>query len=427
MGTEQSIEEEMKHSLEQQLKKYAELAIRVGVNLQPGQNLVIGYGIRQVLPEHVEFARLLVEAGYEAGAKFVQVDWGDEWWLRETVRRGSLETLEARAQWQAAWIEQLAKEGTAYLAIPATDPDLYQGIDPARVSAANRVMAAPFRPFNDRRTNSQYSWSLLSAPTRAWADKVYPELPEGERVEALWKGILACARADGSNPVATWKEHLDNLEKRSVWLNGLHIRKLHYQSPGTDLTIALPEKHIWTSALQNTSEGIPFVANLPTEEVYSVPLKTGVNGTVTSTLPLNHNGTLIEGIQLRFEAGRIVDYTAKSGMEALRNIIEADDGSHFLGEVALVPVDSPIAKMGRLFYNTLFDENASCHLAIGQAYALIDGGRDLERVEWEEHGLNDSMMHVDFMIGSAQLRIDGETQTGETVSIFRDGKWTVSV
>lgn len=414
-------------SLNEQLKKYAELAIKVGVNLQPGQNLVIGYGIRQVLPEHIEFARLLVEAGYDAGAKFVQVDWGDEWWLRETVRRGSLETLEARAKWQASWVEQLASEGAAYLAIPAANPDLYAGVDSDRVAAANRVMAAPFRPFNDKRTNNQYSWALLSAPTQAWANKVYSELPESERVEALWKGILACARADGENPVAVWKEHLANLQKRGKWLNGLQIRKLHYRSSGTDLSIEMPETHFWTAALQDTADGVPFVANIPTEEVYSAPLKTGVNGTVTSTMPLNHNGALIEGIHLRFKEGRIVEYSAKSGQDALRNIIEADEGSHYLGEAALVSVDSPIASMGRLFYNTLFDENASCHLAIGKAYPLIAGGHDLARSEWEQHGLNESLMHVDFMIGSADLDIDAETKDGKTVPIFRAGKWTQTV
>ncbi len=410
-----------------QLKKYAELAIKVGVNLQPGQNLVIGFGIRQVLPEHFEFARLLVEAGYDAGAKFVQVDWGDEWWLRETVKRGSLETFAARAQWQTEWVEKLAAEGAAYIAIPATDPDLYNGLDPQRVAQANNAVAAAFRSFNDHRTNGDYSWALLSAPTKAWADKVYPELPKEERFEALWKGILACARADGDNPVAAWKEHLQNLKKRSNWINNIHIKKLHYQGPGTNLTIELPAGHFWSAASQDTPQGVTFVANIPTEEVYSVPLKSGVNGTVSSTMPLNHNGALIDGIQLRFEDGRIVEYTAKSGQDALAGIIETDEGSHFLGEVALVPVDSPIAKMGRLFYNTLFDENASCHLAIGKAYPLIEGGRDLAASEWEAHGLNNSLKHVDFMIGSDKLNIVAETQDGKSISIFQNGKWTESV
>ncbi|MCF8566743.1 aminopeptidase [Alicyclobacillus tolerans] len=410
-----------------QLRKYAKLAIKVGVNLQPGQNLVIGFASRQVYPEHIEFARLLVEEGYEAGAKFVHVDYGDEWWMRETVRRGSLETLAERAKWQVQWVEKLAAEGAAYIAIPASDPDLYQGVDSRRVAQSSRAIAEAFRPFNDKRTNGDYSWALLSAPTQAWADKVYPELPEDQRIDAMWKDILACARADGEDPVAAWHEHLNNLQKRSDWLNSLGIQQLHYQGPGTDLTVQLPQGYFWTAALQETPQGVPFVANIPTEEVYSVPMKTGVHGTVSSTMPLNHNGTLIEGIQLRFEQGRIVEYKAASGQEALANIIEADEGSHFLGEIALVPVDSPITQMNRLFYNTLFDENASCHLAIGKAYPLIEGGRDLPHDQWEAHGLNESIMHVDFMIGSDQLNIDALTQDGKTQPVFRNGKWAVVV
>jgi aminopeptidase len=418
---------ELQQVVNESLRKYAELAIKVGVNLQPGQHLVIGYGQRQVLPEHVEFVRLLIEAGYDAGAKFVQVDWGDEWWMRETVKRGSLETLEARARWQAQWVEQLAKEGAAYIALPATNPDLYAGLDPVRVAKATRAIQASLREFNKRRTNDEYSWSLLSAPTQAWADKVYPELPESERVPALWRDILKCARATGDDPIADWREHLKNLKRRSDWLNSLGIRKLHYRSPGTDLTIEMPNGYFWTSASKDTPQGVPFVPNIPTEEVFATPLKTGVNGTVTSTLPLNHNGALIEELTLRFENGRIVEYSAKSGREALKNIIEADEGSHYLGEVALVPVNSPIAKMGRLFYNTLFDENASCHLAIGEAYPLIEGGRELPRSEWDKHGLNESMMHVDFMIGSPELDIDATTQSGEVVPIFRAGNWATDI
>lgn len=413
--------------MNEQLKKYAELAIKIGVNLQPGQNLVIGYGVRQVLPEHIEFARLLVEAGYDAGAKFVHVDWGDEWWIRETVKRGSLETYEARAKWQAAWVEKLAAEGAAFLAIPATDPNLYRGVDPQRVTEASRAVSNSFRPFNDRRTNNEYSWVLLSAPTQAWADQVYPEVPETDRVDALWKGILACARADGPDPVSHWRDHLKNLKKRSDWLTNLRVKELHYTGPGTDLNIEFHEQHFWTAASQDTPAGVSFVANIPTEEVYSVPLKTGVNGVVTSTLPLNHNGTIIEGIRLRFEQGRIVEYSAKSGEDALRSIIEADEGSHFLGEVALVPVDSPISQMGRLFYNTLFDENASCHLAIGKAYPLVEGGHKLDRSQWEHYGLNDSLMHVDFMIGSSELNIDAKTQDGRNVAILKNGRWVEGV
>ncbi|MFB5190551.1 aminopeptidase [Alicyclobacillus fastidiosus] len=410
-----------------QLRKYAELAVKVGVNLQPGQNLVVGFGRRQVYAEHLEFARQLVEVAYDAGAKFVQVDWGDEWWMRETVERGSLETLEARAKWQLEWVEHLAKEGAAFIAIPASNPDLYEGVDPARVTAAERAISSTFRDFDNRRTGDQYRWTLASAPTQAWADKVHPELPANERIDALWKDILFCARATGDDPVSDWRAHIDNLSKRSAYLNSLGIQSLHYQAPGTDLTVELAPKHFWTSAEKPALDGVPFVANMPTEEVFTAPSKYGVNGVVTSTMPLNHNGTTIHGIRLKFEKGRIVEFSADQGQDALKRIVEADEGSHYLGEVALVPVDSPIAQMNQLFYNTLFDENASCHLAIGRAYPLVEGGENLAHDDWESHGLNDSLMHVDFMIGSDKMNIDAISHTGETVPIMRDGKWTTAV
>lgn len=410
-----------------QLKKYAELVVRVGVNLQKGQNLVVGFGRRQVYPEHIPFARALVEAGYEAGAKFVQVDFGDEWWQRETVARGNLDTLKARAEWQLAWVEKLAAEGAAFIAIPSSDPNLYDGINSERVTTAERAVSSTFRDFDNRRTGNRYRWSLASAPTQAWADKVHAELPAEKRVQALWDDIFVTARATGENPVADWERHIANLQKRGQWLNGLHIKSLHYTAPGTDLTIEMADGHYWAAAGQKALDGVQFVANIPTEEVYSTPKKSGVNGVVTSTMPLNHSGSIIEGMKLRFEAGRVVEYAAIKGQDALKSIIEADEGSHFLGEVALVPVDSPISGMHQLFYNTLFDENASCHLALGRAYPLIEGGHDLVQSEWEAHGLNDSLMHVDFMIGSAEMNIDAETLDGQTVPILRQGKWATKL
>lgn len=411
----------------EQLRKYAELAVKVGVNLQKGQHLVIGFGRRQVYPEHIEYARMLTEVAYDAGAKFVHVDWGDEWWMRETVARGSLETLAARAKWQASWVEQLAQEGAAFIAIPAPDPDLYQGVAHDRITQSERAVASAFRDFDNRRTGDQYRWVLTSAPTQAWANKVHPELPENERVQALWNDIFYCSRATGADPVRDWEDHVTTLQQRSDWLTKMKIKSLRYQAPGTDLTIELAPRHYWSSARHNALDGVPYVANIPTEEVYTTPNKTGVHGVVTSTLPLNHNGSMIEGMKLHFEGGRIVDYTADTGLEALKSIIEADEGSHFLGEVALVPIDSPIAQMNRLFYNTLFDENASCHLAIGRAYPLIEGGTKLGHAEWEAHGLNESLMHVDFMIGSNEMDIDALTMDGQTVPIFRGGKWATMI
>lgn len=409
------------------LRKYAEVALKVGVNLQKDQILVVGYGNRQVYPEHVEFVQVLTEVAYDLGARFVQVDWGDEQWMRETVARGDLNVLEERYKWQAEWVQHLADQGAAYLALPASNPDLYKGVDPERVSRAERMTRSIYQSFTQHRTNDEYSWSLLSVPTQAWADKVFANLPAEERVEALWQAILACARADGDNPIEDWQKHLGELQARSKWINELRIKQLHYSGPGTDLTIDFHPQHFWRAAVTETPDGVRFVPNMPTEEVYASPLKTGVNGVVRSTMPLNHGGALIEGLELKFENGRIVDYKAESGLEALKSIIETDEGSHYLGEVALVPVDSPIYQRGVLFYNTLFDENASCHLAIGMAYPLVEGGRTLPRSEFESKGLNDSLVHVDFMIGSPELCIDALTEDGKSVPILKNGRWVVEL
>ena len=409
--------------LREGLQKYAELALKVGLNLQRDQILVVGYGNRQVLPEHVQFSEILTETAYDMGARFVQVDWGDEHWIRETVARGDLKLLEERYRWQAQWVEQLASEGAAYLALPASNPDLFQGVDSARVGTAERVHRQTFQPFTRRRTNEEYSWSLLSVPTQAWADKVFPNLPAANRVDALWEAILYCSRALGDNPVQEWTDHIERLRGRADWLNQLNFRKLHYHGGGTDLFIEFHPEHFWKAALNTTPDGIQYVPNMPTEEVFTAPLKTGVNGVVKSTMPLNHGGALIEGLELTFENGRIVDFKADSGVDALRNIVETDEGSHYLGEAALVPVNSPIAERNLLFYNTLFDENASCHLAIGMAYPLIKGGRDLPREKWEENGLNDSLVHVDFMIGSPELNIDAELADGSVVQVMKDGRF----
>ena len=408
---------------EADLRKYANLAVRVGVNLQQGQPLVIGYWSNPVLPEQVEFSRMLVDSAYEAGASYVYVDYGDEHNERETVRTGDPSLYGELQTARAQWIERMAEKGAAFLRLTSGNPGLFNGVDPQRVSAANRIRNQAFDAFNFRRTAGEYSWSIIAVPTKAWADQVHSELPAEQRVEALWQDILFCAHATGSDPVTDWRQHMRALREKAKQLTDLHIRELHYEAPGTDLRIELPEGYYFAGGGADTASGVQHVANMPTEEVYTAPLRSGVRGVVSSTMPLNHGGSLIEGIRLRFEEGRIVECDADLGADALRGIVEADEGSHYLGEVALVPVDSPISRRGVIFYNTLFDENASCHLAIGKAYPLIAGGKDLPRSEWVSHGINDSIMHVDFMIGSDRMDITAATATGQKVAIFRGGRW----
>ena len=412
---------------EAQLRRYAELVVRTGLNLQPGQPLIIGRESRFVLPDHAGFARLLVEAAYAAGAGYVEVLYGDEWWMRQTVLHGDAELYRLRCEAWVRWAEQLAGRGAAFLSIAAADPDLFRGVDGDRVALAQRAASEPFRRLAERLASHELAWTVIAAPTQAWAGKVHPHLPAAQRVAALWEDILSCSRAAGADPVAEWAAHREALRRRRAWLEGLRLRELHYEAPGTDLWVGLPDGHRWGGGESATGSGVRFVPNIPTEEVFSAPHRLEVGGVVGSTLPLNHGGTLIEGMRLRFEAGRIVEYSAASGQDALRHVIETDDGSHRLGEVALVPVDSPIARRGTLFYNTLFDENASCHLAIGRAYPMIDGGSTLEHAAWAEHGLNDSLVHVDFMIGSPQMAITGLTRDGATVPILRAGRWAVEV
>jgi aminopeptidase len=409
------------------LRRYARLAVRVGAGLQPGQPLLVGREGRAVLPDHVPFARLLVEAAYEAGASFVEVLYGDEWSLRETVLRGSPDLYRERCLAWVRWAERLAAGGAAFLSIPASDPDLFAGADGARVAAAQRAFSEAFRPIAERLAADELAWTVISAPTQAWADRVHAELPPEHRLGALWADILACARAAGPDPAAEWAAHRANLRRRRDWLNGLRIRQLRYEGPGTDLRVTLPEGRRWGGGEAVTPGGVAFVPNIPTEEVFTAPRRDGVEGTVRSTLPLNHGGARIEGIRLRFEGGRVVDCAADQGEDALRHILDTDEGSRRLGEVALVPVDSPIARRGVVFYNTLFDENASCHLALGRAYPMIEGGAPQGAGAWAAHGLNESLVHVDFMIGSAELDVTARTEAGATVPLFRAGRWAQPV
>jgi aminopeptidase len=271
------------------------------------------------------------------------------------------------------------------------------------------------------------SWSIVSVPTPSWASKVFPDLPVDEAIDKLWGYIFQATRLDRDDPIGAWEEHIRQLQERVAFLNGRSYRKLHYTAPGTDLTVELPKEHLWVAGGIFNDRGTFFVPNLPTEEVFTLPSKDGVNGTVTSTMPLNYNGNLIDRFSLTFEKGRIISFTAEEGYETLKQLIETDEGSHYLGEVALVPHGSPISAMDVIFYNTAFDENASSHLAIGSAYPLcIKEGTTKSKEELASRGANSSLTHVDFMIGSAEFNIDGETADGSREPLFRKGAWAIN-
>lgn len=406
-------------SFEQTLEKYASLAVNIGVNIQPGQTLNIGAPI-----EAAPFVRLVTKKAYESGAKHVYVDWIDEHLTRLKFDLAPEEAFSEFPAWKARSREELAEEGAAFLSIYAENPDLLKGVDPKRIASANRAAGEAMKTFREYTQADKVSWCVISVPTVEWAAKVFPDVPAEEQVAKLWDAIFQATRANLENPVEAWKEHDDNLHTKVHYLNDKHYKALSYKGPGTDLTIELPEKHLWVGAGSINEKNVPFMANIPTEEVFTMPLKTGVNGYVSSTKPLVYAGNVIDNFTLTFENGRIVDCKAEVGEETLKHLVESDEGAHFLGEVALVPHNSPISNTNILFYNTLFDENASCHLAIGNAYAFnLDGGKTMSKEELEANGANTSITHVDFMIGSGELDIDGITTDGTHEPIFRKGNW----
>jgi aminopeptidase len=406
-------------NFEHQLDKYAALAVEVGVNIQPGQTLVV----TAPLPA-AELVRKVVKRAYEIGAHYVHVEWNDDQVTRTRYELAPDESFSEYPMWRAKGWEEMAANNAAFLSITAANPDLLKGIEPQRIKDANIAANTALEPFRNYAMSDKVSWSVIAVPSQAWADKVFPSVEEDQRMNTLWQAIFKSVRVDLDDPVAAWREHTAILDSKAGRLNSRKYTALRYSAPGTDLTIALPQGHIWVSAGSDNEQGTTFIANMPTEEVFTAPLRTGANGTVTSTKPLSYAGNLIENFSLTFKDGRIVDYSAEQGYETLKGLIETDEGSHYLGEVALVPFQSPISDTNLIFYNTLFDENASNHLAIGKAYAFcLEGGKTMDKAALAKSGLNDSLTHVDFMIGSADMNIDGILEDGTTEAIFRGGNW----
>ncbi|OKL35990.1 aminopeptidase [Domibacillus mangrovi] len=406
-------------TFQEQLEKYAQLSITTGVNVQPDQSLVI----RATL-DAAELVRLVVQKAYEAGAKHVYVDWSDDTVSHLKYKLAPDSAFNEFPAWNKLMMETLAEEGAAFMSIISSSPDLLKDVDSKRIAAYQKTAGAAMKKYREYIQSDKVSWTVIAAPSKEWADKVFAYLPEEERIPALWNAIFKSVRADHNDPVQSWKEHDARLCEKVAVLNEKHFKTLHYTAPGTDLTIDLPDNHLWVGAGSVNEQGHSFMANMPTEEVFTVPVKTGVNGYVKATKPLSYAGNIINGFTITFEKGRIVNVIADEGEDVLRQLIETDEGAHYLGEVALVPHNSPISNAGILFFNTLFDENASNHLAIGSSYAFcIEGGKAMSQDELEKNGLNTSMTHVDFMIGSADMNIDGIMQDGTCEPVFRNGNW----
>ncbi len=405
------------------LNKYAQLVVKTGVNIQKGQTLVINSPI-----ECAPFARAITEVAYQTGAREVVMNWKDELSSQIRFMQAPEEIFDEFPDWQKEFYLSYVRQGAAFVSIAASDPELLKDVDPDRVVRVQKASNTALKEYRERLMSNKNAWCIVSVPTTAWAKKVFPEAADDQAVQQLWTAILQAVRVDTADPVAAWQEHSKALKQNMKRLNDLKIKVLHYKnSLGTDLQIELPDGHIWLGGPEHTGGGIEFVANMPTEEVFTLPKKTGVNGTVFSSKPLNYNGTVIDKFSLTFKEGRIVDCKADKGQEVLQKLVETDEGSHYLGEVALVPYDSPISNANILFYNTLFDENASCHLAIGKAYPIcIEKGVDMDAGELAAAGVNDSIVHVDFMIGTADLSITGTTVNGESITVFANGNFSLA-
>lgn len=410
---------QMFNNFNENLSKYAELAVKVGVNIQPNQYLYVA-----ATTDALDLARLITTKAYEAGARQVFVDITDDQIGRTRYELAPDDSFDFFPEWKVQEREWLAEQGAAFISIVSQSPDLLKGIDSKRVATFQKAAGTGLSKYRQYVQSDKISWTVIASPSPAWAAKVFPELSEEKQVEALWEAIFKATRSDLADPVAAWNNHNDTLHEKVHYLNNKKYAKLHYTAPGTDLTIDLPKGHLWCGAGSINEKGDSFMANMPTEEVFTVPHKDGVNGYVSSTKPLSYGGNIIDNFTITFENGRIVKVEAEQGEEVLKHLVETDEGSHRLGEVALVPHDSPISNSGLLFFNTLFDENASNHLAIGSAYAFcLEGGKTMDREQLLENGLNQSLTHVDFMIGSAEMNIDGITEDGQTEAVFRKGNW----
>jgi len=403
----------------QKLDRLAEVAVRTGVNLQPGQDLVITAPMAAL-----ELVQRIAVHAYKAGAGIVTPFFNDDAITLARYENASDESFDKAPAWLFEGMAQAYKNGAARMAITGDDPMLLADQDPEKVARLSKATSIAAKPAMEPIVGFEVNWNIVAYPGAAWASRVFPDLPVEEAQGKLMDAIYDASRLDGDDPVANWAEHTANLKKRVDWLNEMNFAALHYTGPGTDLNLGLAEGHIWKGGASPALNGVTCQPNIPTEEVFTCPHAYKVEGTVSATKPLAHQGSLIENIKVRFEAGKIVEASATKGEDVLQALLKTDDGASRIGEVALVPHSSPISQSGTLFYNTLFDENASCHIALGQCYAdTIKGGSELKPEELQQLGGNQSLIHVDWMMGSDAVDIDGIKKDGTIVPVMRAGEW----
>jgi aminopeptidase len=401
------------------LEKLAEVAVKIGLDLQKGQDLVI----TAPLPA-APLVRLITKHAYLAGGGLVSAFYSDEVTTLMRYAHAADENFDRATNWLFDGMAKAYANGSARLAIAGDNPMMLASQDPAKVARANRALSAAYKPALEHISNFNINWNIVAYPNPSWARQIFPDLSEDAAVKKLADAIFAASRVDLDDPVSAWKSHNAELARRSQWLNGHRFASLHFSGPGTDLTVGLADDHEWHGGATHAKNGVLCNPNIPTEEVFTTPHAHRVDGTVSSTKPLSHQGTLIDDIQVRFEAGRIVEAKASKGEAVLKKVLETDEGASRLGEVALVPHSSPISASGMLFYNTLFDENAACHIALGQCYSkCFVNGASLTPDEIAAKGGNASLIHIDWMIGSGEIDIDGIGADGSRVAVFRKGEW----
>lgn len=407
---------------ETKLEQYARLAVCAGVNLQPGQELLVSAPI-----DCAVLVRKIVRQAYAVGAKDVTVQWSDEAITRMRYDACPVDRFEHAAEWIQVLQNGHAKRGGAILSITAGNPDALAGVDPQKISAWIKAVHRDCKEFYDGMNLGYNTWSIIGASSPAWAQKVFPGEPEEDAVAKLWDAIFKTVRIGEGDPLEAWQKHRESFQEKMDFLNRKQFVSLHYNSAnGTDIHIGMTKKHHWVGGGETTRDGTFFFPNMPTEEIFCTPDNRKAEGRVYSTLPLNFQGNLIDRFYLEFHAGEVVDFGAETGYEALKALLGTDAGAKRLGEVALIPRRSPISEMGILFYNTLFDENASCHFAIGEGFPeCIEGGLDMSQEELTAAGVNHSAAHVDFMLGADDLCITGTDESGEETLIFQDGNWAI--
>lgn len=409
------------NAFEQNLEKYAEVAVKVGINLKKGQGVLLSTSI-----EGLPLARKVQKKAYEAGAKHVEVKISDDEMRLNRYKFGSDQVFEEFPEFIKLEFEKMVEEDYTLINVMAPNPELLKEIDPSLVAKDSKTRSIALESFMKATMNGTVKWNVLAVASKAWAKMVFPELEEEKAMESLWDQIFKISRIDNADPVHAWKTHDANLKHYSNYLTEKNFEKMKYTAEGTDLEVYLADEHVWIAGGNKDNKGDDFLPNIPTEEVFSMPHYKKVNGTLKSTKPLSVRGQFIDGFGFTFENGKVVDFYAETGYEVLEELLNTDEGARHLGEIALVPYDSPISNSGLIFSNTLYDENASCHFALGKAYSYnLKNGTKLEKEELEKRGANHSLIHVDFMVGSSNLKVVGITFEGEEIVVFENGDWAI--